>query len=118
MTNKEKIKARIIVEGANAPVTSEADEYLSDKGVIIIPDILANAGGVIVSYFEWMQGRETQFYTEEQVFNLLLEKMKNTMNTILPAFFGDPSPTQTKLLHPLRHETLHRPLQTGEALLR
>ncbi|KMJ59062.1 glutamate dehydrogenase [Bacillus sp. LL01] len=90
--NKENVKARIIVEGANAPVTSEADEYLSAKGVIIIPDILANAGGVIVSYLEWMQGRETQFYTEDQVYKLLLEKMKNTMDTILPAFFGDPYP--------------------------
>ncbi len=91
-TNKEKIKARILVEGANAPVTSEADAYLSDKGVIIIPDILANAGGVIVSYLEWMQGRETQFYSEDQVYKLLLDKMKNTMDTILPAFFGDPHP--------------------------
>ncbi|WP_404429457.1 Glu/Leu/Phe/Val dehydrogenase [Sutcliffiella horikoshii] len=109
--NKEKIKARIIVEGANAPVTSEADEYLSAKGVIIIPDILANAGGVIVSYFEWMQGRETQFYTEEQVFNLLLEKMKNTMNTILPAFFGDP--------HPLRQNCyIHSVMKLSTVLYR
>jgi len=90
--NAAKVKARIIVEGANAPITTEADEYLSDKGVIIIPDILANAGGVIVSYFEWLQGRETQFYTEEEVFNLLYDKMKTTMDTVLPLFFGDPFP--------------------------
>ena len=90
--NMEKVKARIIVEGANAPVTSEADKFLSDKGVIIVPDILANAGGVIVSYFEWLQGRETQFYSEEEVFKLLFDKMKSTMNTILPQFFGDPFP--------------------------
>ncbi|BCB05792.1 Glu/Leu/Phe/Val family dehydrogenase [Bacillus sp. KH172YL63] len=90
--NVEKVKARIIVEGANAPVTTEADSYLSDKGVIIIPDILANAGGVIVSYFEWLQGRETQFYTEEEVFNLLYDKMQSTMDTVLPLFFGDPFP--------------------------
>lgn len=90
--NVEKVKARIIVEGANAPITTEADKYLSDKGVIIIPDILANAGGVIVSYFEWLQGRETQFYTEEEVFNLLYDKMKSTMDTVLPLFFGDPFP--------------------------
>ncbi|RBP02742.1 Glu/Leu/Phe/Val dehydrogenase [Rossellomorea aquimaris] len=90
--NVEKVKARIIVEGANAPVTTEADKYLSDQGVIIIPDILANAGGVIVSYFEWLQGRETQFYTEEEVFNLLYDKMKTTMDTVLPLFFGDPFP--------------------------
>ncbi|ARK29631.1 Glu/Leu/Phe/Val family dehydrogenase [Halalkalibacter krulwichiae] len=88
--NMEQIKARIIVEGANAPVTGEADRYLSDKGVIIIPDILANAGGVIVSYFEWLQGRETQFYTEEEVFKLLVGKMTGTMEMILPQYFGDP----------------------------
>ncbi|MGD6831782.1 Glu/Leu/Phe/Val family dehydrogenase [Sutcliffiella halmapala] len=92
LDNMDKIKAGIIVEGANAPVTSEADQYLSDKGVIIVPDILANAGGVIVSYFEWMQGRETQFYTEAEVYELLYKQMKNTMDTILPAFFGDPFP--------------------------
>ncbi|MCR8850388.1 Glu/Leu/Phe/Val dehydrogenase [Rossellomorea sp. SC111] len=90
--NAGKVKARIIVEGANAPITTEADTYLSEKGVIIIPDILANAGGVIVSYFEWLQGRETQFYTEEEVFNLLYDKMKSTLDTVLPLFFGDPFP--------------------------
>lgn len=90
--NVDQVKARIIVEGANAPVTGEADQILSDKGVIIIPDILANAGGVIVSYFEWLQGRETQFYTEDEVFKLLYEKMRSTMDTILPQYFGDPFP--------------------------
>ncbi|MDX5475541.1 MAG: Glu/Leu/Phe/Val dehydrogenase [Bacillaceae bacterium] len=90
--NMDSVKAGIIVEGANAPVTSEADDYLSKKGVIIIPDILANAGGVIVSYFEWLQGRETQFYSEKEVFELLLEKMKGTLDSVLPQFFGDPYP--------------------------
>ena len=90
--NKTEIKARIIVEGANAPTTQEADDYLSQKGVVIIPDILANAGGVIVSYLEWLQGRETQFFTEEEVYNQLLSKMKNTMDIILPQYFGDPFP--------------------------
>jgi glutamate dehydrogenase (NAD(P)+) len=90
--NMDKIKAGIIVEGANAPVTTEADEFLSEKGVIIVPDILANAGGVIVSYFEWLQGRETQFYSEDEVFRLLFEKMQATLDTVLPQFFGDPFP--------------------------
>ena len=90
--NKEQVKARIIVEGANAPTTTEADEYLSQKGVIIIPDILANAGGVIVSYLEWLQGRETQFYTEEEVHKQLIMKMQTTMDLILPQYFGDPFP--------------------------
>jgi len=88
--NMKNTKAKIIVEGANAPVTTEADDYLSDKGVIIIPDILANAGGVIVSYLEWLQGRETQFYSEEQVFEKLYDKMKKTFDSVYPQFFGDP----------------------------
>ncbi len=90
--NMKDVKAGIIVEGANAPVTSGADKYLSEKGVIIVPDILANAGGVIVSYFEWLQGRETQFFSEEEVFKRLLDKMKKTFDTIFPQFFGDPFP--------------------------
>lgn len=90
--NKADVKARIIVEGANAPTTQEADDYLSGKGVVIIPDILANAGGVIVSYLEWLQGRETQFFSEEEVYKQLLAKMKATMDLILPQYFGDPFP--------------------------
>ncbi|TWT04308.1 Glu/Leu/Phe/Val dehydrogenase [Planococcus sp. CPCC 101016] len=88
--NMKEIQARIIVEGANAPTTSEADEYLNEQGVVIIPDILANAGGVIVSYFEWLQGRETQFYTEAEVYRLLIEKMQETMDMMLPQYYGDP----------------------------
>ncbi|MFC7322762.1 Glu/Leu/Phe/Val family dehydrogenase [Halobacillus campisalis] len=90
--NMEKIKAEIIVEGANAPVTETADNYLSERGVLIIPDILANAGGVIVSYLEWKQGRETEFYKEDQIYELLFDRMQHTMDTILPQFFGDPFP--------------------------
>lgn len=86
--NMEEVKARIIVEGANDPLTSEADKYLSQKGVIIIPDILANAGGVIVSYFEWIQGKETQYFSEDEVFSRLFEKMTITFDIIFPAFFG------------------------------
>lgn len=90
--NVQNVKARIIVEGANSPVTAEADKVLSDDGVIIVPDILANAGGVIVSYYEWIQGRDTQFYTEEEVHTKQFDKMKETFDTILPQFFGDPHP--------------------------
>ncbi|WP_076559313.1 Glu/Leu/Phe/Val family dehydrogenase [Salimicrobium flavidum] len=90
--NMENIKAEIIIEGANKPVTEKADKFLSDKGVLIIPDILANAGGVIVSYFEWMQGRDTQFMGEDRIYEKLFNKMKYTMDTILPQFFGDPFP--------------------------
>ncbi|GAB3064249.1 Glu/Leu/Phe/Val family dehydrogenase [Virgibacillus ainsalahensis] len=90
--NMTDIKANIIVEAANAPLTKAADDYLSNKGVIIIPDILANAGGVIVSYLEWLQGRETQFLDEEQVYQKLHDKMQKTFDTVFPQFFGDNFP--------------------------
>jgi Glutamate dehydrogenase/leucine dehydrogenase len=90
--NVDRVRARIIVEGANAPIDGEADAFLAGTGTVIIPDILANAGGVIVSYFEWLQGRETQFYTEEEVYKLLYAKMQKTMLSILPAYFSDPLP--------------------------
>ncbi|WP_298829427.1 Glu/Leu/Phe/Val dehydrogenase [uncultured Planococcus sp.] len=88
--NMKDVQARIIIEGANAPTTAEADEYLNERGIVVIPDILANAGGVIVSYFEWLQGRETQFYTEAEVYRLLIEKMQETMDMMLPQYYGDP----------------------------
>jgi len=65
--NAEKVKARIIVEGANGPVTPSADEILEDKGIVVLPDILANAGGVVVSYFEWVQGLQEYFWKEAEV---------------------------------------------------
>lgn len=86
--NVDLVKARVIVEGANAPISEEADGILTQQGFVIIPDILANAGGVIVSYLEWLQGRETQFYSEEEVFKQLYEKMSATMNAVYPAYMG------------------------------
>jgi glutamate dehydrogenase (NAD(P)+) len=66
--NADRLKCRIIVEGANHPVTPQADQALTDRGVVIVPDILANAGGVIVSYFEWTQNIQ-QFRWEEDLVN-------------------------------------------------
>jgi glutamate dehydrogenase (NAD(P)+) len=65
--NAGAIQARLIVEGANGPTTTEADRLLRDRGVFIIPDILANAGGVIVSYFEWVQDLQFFFWKEDEV---------------------------------------------------
>ena len=65
--NAPDIRAKMIVEGANGPTTREADEILSDRGVIVVPDVLANAGGVVVSYFEWVQDLQCYFWDEEEV---------------------------------------------------
>ncbi|MCS6904736.1 MAG: Glu/Leu/Phe/Val dehydrogenase [Bacteroidia bacterium] len=65
--NAANIKAKLIIEGANGPTAAEADAILEDKGIVVVPDILANAGGVIVSYFEWVQNRRGHYYTEEEV---------------------------------------------------
>ena len=65
--NAHDIKAKLIVEGANGPTTAEADEILSEKGIHVVPDILANAGGVTVSYFEWVQNRTGHYWSEEEV---------------------------------------------------
>jgi len=72
--NAHGIKARIICEGANGPTTAAADEILNEKGIFVVPDILANAGGVTVSYFEWVQDRGGYFWDEETV-NSRLEKI-------------------------------------------
>ncbi len=65
--NAAQVKAPIVCEGANGPVTPEADEILEDRGVLVLPDVLANAGGVVVSYFEWVQGLQEYFWKEDEV---------------------------------------------------
>jgi glutamate dehydrogenase (NAD(P)+) len=65
--NADKVRAKIVCEGANGPLTPTADEVLEERGVLILPDVLANAGGVVVSYFEWVQGLQEYFWKETEV---------------------------------------------------
>lgn len=80
--NVKNIRAKIIVEGANGPVTSEASEELSKKGVLVVPDILANGGGAAVSYFEWVQDISWLFWTEQEVRQKLKEIMVNAFSRV------------------------------------
>ncbi|NTU73899.1 Glu/Leu/Phe/Val dehydrogenase [Candidatus Roizmanbacteria bacterium] len=80
--NMERIKAKVIIEMANGPITEEAYEYLSKKGVIIIPDVLANSGGVTVSYLEWVQGRQGYYWSEDEVNHKLEETMTRAFNSV------------------------------------
>jgi glutamate dehydrogenase (NAD(P)+) len=80
--NADKIKATIVAEGANAPTTPEADTILRERGVTVIPDILANAGGVVVSYFEWVQGLQYYFWRESEITSRLQEVMTRAFNRV------------------------------------
>ncbi|MER3557955.1 MAG: glutamate dehydrogenase, partial [Thermus sp.] len=72
--NAWRIRARIIAEGANGPTTPGADDILQEKGVVVVPDVIANAGGVTVSYFEWVQDFNSYFWSEEEI-NRRLERV-------------------------------------------
>ena len=81
--NAGEIKAKIVAEGANGPTTPDAHKMLHDRGVFVIPDILANAGGVTTSYFEWVQDRHGYFWEEEEVNHRLEAKMVEAFNDVL-----------------------------------
>ena len=80
--NADRIKAQIVAEGANGPTTPEADAILRDRGVTVIPDILCNAGGVVVSYFEWVQGLQYYFWRESEIIGRLQEVMTRAFNRV------------------------------------
>jgi glutamate dehydrogenase (NAD(P)+) len=81
--NADRIKCKILAEGANGPTTTEADEILNDRGVFVVPDILANAGGVTVSYFEWVQGTQNYMWTLDEINSRLRKIMTRAFHEVL-----------------------------------
>lgn len=80
--NAERIKARMVIEGANGPTTPEADDILHDKGVLVLPDVIANAGGVTVSYFEWVQDFSSFYWSEDEIYQKLDKIILNAFDDV------------------------------------
>jgi glutamate dehydrogenase (NAD(P)+) len=96
--NAGRIKAKVISEGANGPTTPEADEILNGKGVFVVPDILANAGGVTVSYFEWVQNLQELIWSEEEVLDRLTRIMQRSFKEVLDISLAKKIPMRTAAL--------------------
>ncbi|MEM7080699.1 MAG: glutamate dehydrogenase, partial [Pseudomonadota bacterium] len=77
------MQVRLVAEGANGPVTPQGESVLADKGVELIPDILANAGGVVVSYFEWIQNKSFSYWEAEEIESRLRRKLTSTYESVL-----------------------------------
>lgn len=96
--NQADIKADILVEGANGPITKEADEFLESNGKVIIPDVLANAGGVTVSYLEWVQGFTNDAKSKETILKDMSDRMKNVSYRVYNAYFSSESDVTMRFL--------------------
>ncbi len=81
--NATTVRARIVVEGANGPTTTDADRILQERGILVVPDILANAGGVVVSYFEWVQANQAYWWSQAEVEARLADRMTAAWNQVL-----------------------------------
>ncbi len=81
-TNAHQIQAKLVIEGANGPTTPEADDILAERGVLLVPDVIANAGGVTVSYFEWVQDFSSFFWDEDEINLRLVRLMREAFSTI------------------------------------
>jgi glutamate dehydrogenase (NAD(P)+) len=77
-----RVKARWVVEAANGPTTTAGDRALAERGVVVVPDILANAGGVVVSYFEWVQANEAYWWTEPEIEERLAHRMRQSYQAV------------------------------------
>jgi glutamate dehydrogenase/leucine dehydrogenase len=83
--NADRVQARLIVEGANRPITPEADDILAAKGILVLPDILANAGGVTVSYYEWVQNIEHHSWPLDEINGRLRSRINNATDRVVAA---------------------------------
>ncbi|ERN51491.1 Glu/Leu/Phe/Val family dehydrogenase [Alkalihalophilus marmarensis] len=104
--NMEDVKAKVLIEGANAPISLEADDYFEREGTVVIPDILANAGGVIVSYLEWKQSRVTELFTEEEIIENMSKQMIETLKNVYDTYFSSVGQTMRTTCFTLSLERL------------
>src|SRR5205823_7593989 len=88
MENAPSIRAKVVVEGANGPTTPDAHHHLHKRGIVVVPDILANSAGVTASYFEWVQDRHGYFWTEKEVNDRLEQKMMQAFDAVRHVALG------------------------------
>jgi len=80
--NAHRIRARMVIEGANGPTTPDADDILNERGILVVPDVIANAGGVTVSYFEWVQDFSSFFWSEDEINQRLAQILRGAFDAI------------------------------------